>query len=129
MEYEAISVENMAPACGAIIEGVDLAGELTNQQFDEIHRALLDRTVIIFRDQNLSEEQHLSFSRRFGELQPSAVSGFEKNEDYPEIDILEYDIDNPPHVTSDLWHTDFVGRKRPSMGTALLSNVSVYGTD
>jgi taurine dioxygenase len=119
MEYEAISVENMAPACGGIIKGVDLASELTNQQFNEIHGALLDRTVIIFRDQNLSEEQHISFSRRFGELQPSAVSGFEKNEDYPEIDILEYDIDNPPYVTADLWHTDFVGREKPSMGTAL----------
>ena len=119
MNYESISVENMAPACGGIIEGVDLAGEITNQQFDEIHRALLDRTVIIFHDQNLSEEQHISFSRRFGEIQPSAVSGFEKNEDFPEIDILEYDADNPPHVTSELWHTDFVGRERPSMGTTL----------
>ena len=31
--------------------------EITNQQFDEIHHALLDRTVIIFRDQKLSEQQ------------------------------------------------------------------------
>jgi taurine dioxygenase len=33
----------MSPACGAIIEGLDLSGELTNRQFDEIHAALLDR--------------------------------------------------------------------------------------
>ena len=120
----------MAPACGGIIHDIDLADGITNKQFDEIHRALLDRTVIIFRNQNISEEQHISFSRRFGEIQPSAVSGFEKHKDFPEIDILEYDADNPPHVTSELWHTDFVGRERPSMGTTLLArNIPPEGGD
>ena len=90
MDYESISVENMAPACGGIIEHVDLSKDITNQQFDEIYHALLERTVIIFRNQNLTERQHVKFSRRFGEIQPSAVSGFEKHNDYPEIDILEY---------------------------------------
>ena len=123
MDYESISVENMAPACGGIIEHVDLSKDITNQQFDEIYHALLERTVIIFRNQNLTERQHVKFSRRFGEIQPSAVSGFEKHNDYPEIDILEYDADNPPHVTSELWHTDFVGREKPSMGTTLYARV------
>ena len=121
VNYGFISVEKMAPACGGIIEGVDLTGEITNQQFNEIYHALLDRTVIILRGQHISEEQHISFSRRFGEIQPSAVSGFEKHEEFPEIDILQYNADNPPHVTRDLWHTDFVGRERPSMGTTLLA--------
>jgi taurine dioxygenase len=121
MSYESIEVENLSPACGAIIGNVNLTQELTNQQFDEIHSALLDRTVIFFRDQKISEIQQINFSKRFGELQPSAVSGFEKNEDYPEIDILEYDSDHPPHVTKDLWHIDFVGREKPSMGTTLFA--------
>ena len=47
------------------------------------------------------------------------MSGFEKSKDNPEIDILEYDAANPPHVTRDLWHTDFVGTERPTMGTVL----------
>ena len=130
MAYESITVENMSPACGAIITGVDLAGGVSNQQFDEIHTALLDRTVIIFRDQVLTETQHIEFTRRFGDLQPAAVSGFEKNADYPEIDILEYDDSNPPHVTRDLWHTDFVGREKPSMGTSLYArNIPPEGGD
>jgi taurine dioxygenase len=121
MTYDSISLENLAPACGSIIDGVDLGGELTNQQFDEIHRALVERTVLFFRDQDISEEQHIAFTRRFGEIQPAAVSGFEKNEDFPEIDILEYDSNNPPHVTKDLWHTDFAGREKPALGTSLLA--------
>jgi len=130
MAYETITVEEMTPACGAIISDIDLADEVSNQQFDEIHTALLDRTVIIFRDQKMSESQHVDFTRRFGELQPAAVSGFEKSEAYPEIDILEYDEENPPHVTMDLWHTDFVGREKPSMGTSLYArNIPPEGGD
>ena len=119
MTYESFDLHEMSPACGAIIEGIDLSQDLTNRQFDEIHAALLDRTVIVFRGQDITPEQQVAFARRFGEPQPSAVSGFEKSKDNPEIDILEYDADNPPHVTRDLWHTDFVGTERPTMGTVL----------
>ena len=119
MNYETISVTEMSPACGAIVEGLDLSQDPTNRQFDEIHRAVVDRVVVVFRDQQLTPEQHIALSRRFGDVQPSSVSAFEKNADYPEIDILEYDSDNPPHVTRDLWHTDFAGTERPTWGTLL----------
>lgn len=119
MAYESFTLHEMSPACGGLIEGVDLSKDLTNRQFDEIHDALLDRTVIVFRDQHITPDQQVAFSRRFGEPQPAAVSGFEKSKDNPEIDILEYDVDNPPHVTRDLWHTDFVGTERPTMGTVI----------
>jgi len=119
MTYETIQVDDMSPACGAIIEGLDLSTALTNRQFDEIHSALLDRTVLVFRDQNLTQAQQSEFARRFGDVQPSAVSGFEKSDEHPDVDILEYDADNPPHVTQDLWHTYFVGTPKPTMGTVL----------
>ena len=67
MAYDNIDVQEMSPSCGAIIEGIDLSQDLTNRQFDEIHEALLDRTVIVFRDQNLTPEQQVAFARRFGE--------------------------------------------------------------
>ncbi len=119
MSYESFTLHEMSPACGGIIEGIDLSQDLSNRQFDEIHEALLDRTVIVFRDQHITPDQQVAFARRFGEPQPAAVSGFEKSKDNPEIDILEYDADNPPHVTRDLWHTDFAGTERPTMGTVL----------
>ena len=119
MAYESFTLHEMSPACGAVIEGIDLAEDLTNRQFDEIHQALLDRTVIVFRNQQITPDQQVAFARRFGEPQPAEVSGFEKSKDNPEIDILEYDADNPPHVTRDLWHTDFAGTERPTLGTVL----------
>ncbi len=119
MAYESFTLHEMSPACGGIIEGIDLSQELSNRQFDEIHEALLDRTVIVFRDQHITPDQQVAFARRFGEPQPAEVSGFEKSKDNPEIDILEYDADHPPHVTRDLWHTDFAGTERPTLGTVL----------
>jgi taurine dioxygenase len=119
MQYQTIQVTNMAPACGGRIDGVDLAGALGNQAFQEIHDALVDRTVIYFRDQHITPGQQIALARRFGEPQSSAVSAFEKNAEYPEIDILEYDAEHPPHITKDLWHTDFAGTPTPTLGTLL----------
>lgn len=119
MQSETFNIIEMSPACGAIIEDVDLSKKLTNKQFDEIYDAVVDRIVVVFRNQNLSPSQHIAFARRFGQPQAAAVSGFEKNKDYPEIDNLDYDSERPPLVTKDLWHTDFAGRERPTWGTVI----------
>jgi taurine dioxygenase len=41
MTFETIEVRKLTPTIGAEIFGVDLSRQLTNRQFDEIHRALL----------------------------------------------------------------------------------------
>ena len=79
MAYDSICVNNMSPNCGAIISDVNLRKDLSNRQFEDIFNALVERTVIIFRDQHLTEEQHVAFARRFGEPQSSEISGFEKD--------------------------------------------------
>ena len=54
MGYQTIEVRNSTPHIGAEIGGVDLSNPLGNQQFQEVHDALMDRLVIFFRDQKLS---------------------------------------------------------------------------
>ena len=57
--YETIAVEKLTPIIGAEISGVDI-GKLvsgdarSNQQMDEIHRALAENLVIFFRDQAIT---------------------------------------------------------------------------
>ncbi len=121
MPHKPVNIIEMSPACGAIIEDLDLSKDLTNQQFDEIYNAVVDRVVLVFRNQTITPEQHIAFARRFGKPQAAAASGFEKNKDYPEIDNLDYDAEHPPHVTRDLWHTDFAGRERPTWGTVIFA--------
>jgi len=75
-DYDTITVDKLTPIIGAEIGGIDLAEPLGNRQIDELHRALAENLVIFFRDQHLSEDQHLAFGRLFGDLHlhPAAPS-------------------------------------------------------
>lgn len=119
MTESSYHISNLTPRCGSLISGLDLSKELTNRQFDEIQQALIDRTVVVFRDQNLTESQHIAIANKFGKPQDSSRAAFGKLPDYPEIDVLESSEAQPPHGTRDLWHTDFAGTEKPSMGTLL----------
>ena len=68
MTYQTIEVRKLTPVIGAEISGIDLARPLGNQQFQEVHDALMENLVMFFRDQELTLEQHKEFGRRFGEL-------------------------------------------------------------
>lgn len=63
-----VSVRPLSHALGAEIVGVDLAKPLSNVQFDRINRTFLEKGILLFRDQAITREQHIAFSRRFGEL-------------------------------------------------------------
>jgi taurine dioxygenase len=66
--YETITIDKLTPIIGAEIGGIDLSKPLSNRQQDEIHRALAENLVIFFRDQHISQDQHLAFGRLFGPL-------------------------------------------------------------
>jgi taurine dioxygenase len=51
VSYQTIEVRKSTPRIGAEIFGVDLSQPLGNQQFQEVHDALMERLVIFFRDQ------------------------------------------------------------------------------
>ena len=76
MGYQTIDVRKLTPTIGAEIFGVDLSRELGNQQFQEIHDALMANLVIFFRDQTLTPEQHKDFGRRFGRLHVHPAAGW-----------------------------------------------------
>lgn len=112
------TVSPLVPAIGATIHGVDLA-RISDAQFAGVHNALVRHHVIVFRDQQLDKAQLLAFARRWGEPQAASESSFGKLNDFPEIDVLDYDATRPPYVTKEMWHTDFTGRDKPTMGSVL----------
>ena len=118
-EYKTITVNPVVPAIGAEIYDADLAQPLSEQQFAEIHEALMAHQVIFFRDQDLTREQLVAFARLFGEPHVNPDTSFGKIDAYPEIEILDYDATHPPYVTKELWHSDFSGRELPTMGSVL----------
>ncbi len=68
MAYETIQVKPATVAIGSEITGIDLSRPLGNQQFQEVHDALMAHQVLFFRDQKLTLDQHKTFGRLFGEL-------------------------------------------------------------
>jgi taurine dioxygenase len=54
---------------GADIRGVDIRHPLTPFERDAIRSAWLDHLVLRFREQPMSDEQHMAFARQFGELE------------------------------------------------------------
>ena len=117
-EITGMRVNGIVPAIGATINGVDLA-RVSDVQFAQIHAALMAHHVIFFHSQQLTKENLLAFARRWGEPQAATESSFGKLEGFPEIDVLDYDATRPPYVTKEMWHTDFTGRERPTMGSVL----------
>ncbi|HTE15193.1 MAG TPA: TauD/TfdA family dioxygenase [Burkholderiales bacterium] len=113
-----ISVHSIVPAIGAVINGVDLA-LVNDAEFSQIHAALMTHQVIYFRGQQLTKENLVAFAQRWGEPQAASESSFGKLDGFPQIDVLDYDATRPPYVTKEMWHTDFTGRERPTMGSVL----------
>ena len=67
-EFNRIGVDPISGACGCEIRGVDLREPLDPETLSEVMQAFEQFTVIVFRDQNLTPDQHKAFSRYFGEI-------------------------------------------------------------
>lgn len=67
-EFKRIGVEPISGACGCEISGVDLRKPLDSETLAEVMKAFEHFTVIVFRKQDLTAEQHKAFSRTFGEI-------------------------------------------------------------
>src|ERR1700688_4095545 len=63
-----LTVMPLSRACGAEISGVDLTKELSDATVRAIKRAWGEHLVLVFRGQNITQEQQLRFASYFGEL-------------------------------------------------------------
>jgi alpha-ketoglutarate-dependent taurine dioxygenase len=62
----AISVTKLHPDIGAEIRGVDLSRPLDEETVRQIKDAWHQHAVLLFRDQNLSEDDQRRFASHFG---------------------------------------------------------------
>lgn len=126
--YDRIEVKPIAGALGAEIHGVDLARDLDNETFSEVHRALLDHCVIFFRDQEMTPDQHKAFARRFG---PLDVHEFvEGLPGHPEIIEIVKEADERGSNFGGVWHSDVTYQPKPALGSILYAHeVPPHGGD
>ena len=63
-----MSVKPLSAACGAEISGVDLSKPLSREQVDAITEAWNKYLVLVFRGQEVSQDDQLRFAAYFGDL-------------------------------------------------------------
>ena len=113
----AIPVRKCDAALGAEIV-FDLSRAIDDRTFAELEGIFHDNIVVFFRDQHLTNEQHIAFSRRLGELEIHIVKKYLLPAD-PEI-LLVSNIKNDAgeHIgladAGFTWHSDTSYRKNPS---------------
>lgn len=111
----------ITPALGAEVQGVDLSRPVSEAQLTAIRRALCEHSLLLFRDQTLPPETHISFSRRFGELEKHVLSDF-CLPGHPEIFIVSNIVENGRHIGAHggakHWHSDLSYMDEPSLGSA-----------
>jgi taurine dioxygenase len=143
-----LEVRPMSGHIGAEIFGVDLTSPLNTETAAEVRAALLQWKVVFFRDQHLTQEQHLSFARQFGEPTPAHPTLPAVFPEFPEILLLDNQVfakrekaddkssgkpasraSGAPSIES-RWHTDVTFLPNPPMGSILRGVViPPYGGD
>ena len=119
---QTFEIRPFAGAVGAEIIGLDLAKGVNAEDFTRIHRAHLDHHVLVFRDQRITPDQQIAFSRRFGELQIHVLKQFLLT-GHPEILIVSNIIENGQNIglgdAGKFWHSDLSYKELPSLGSML----------
>jgi len=108
-------VRRLGASLGAEILGVDLKAPMDDDTFRAFEAALIEHKALAVRDQFLTTEQHVAFSRRFGELE---VHPMRPQGKFPEILVLDNHKDNPV-LSTDVWHSDTTFRQNPTKYTIL----------
>ena len=125
-----IVVKPLSTALGAEIAGVDLRDELLPSTMAEIVKAWHDHLVILFRDQQLSEDDQLRFARHFGVLQQRPRPASARQESaltkYPETMLVSNIRENGKLIGSlpdgeMHFHSDQCYLERPAKGTFLFA--------
>ena len=115
-------VRPFSGAVGAEIIGLDLSRPINDDDFSRIHRAHLDHHVVVFRDQRITPEQQIDFSRRFGVLQIHVLKQF-LLAGHPEILIVSNIVENGQNIglgdAGKFWHSDLSYKELPSLGSML----------
>ena len=122
----ALKLRKLSYALGAEVCGIDITRAMSEAEFGEIYQAFLAHGILLFRNQDVSREQHIEFSRRFGELDRHEALPRDRHPEYPELLRVtnEPNSDGSPsdtRYTGRQWHSDMSFTTRPALGSLLRS--------
>ncbi len=118
-----VQVVPLTETIGAQIVGLNLTTPVSDEDRRIVREAWQQYLVLLVRDQNIGQDEHIAFSRILGELDvdnPNTVFGDGRR---PEIFVLTNETkEGKPSETRDIgwqWHSDLTYTQRPSAGAVL----------
>ncbi len=114
--YARIAVEPLAGVLGAEVGGVTLAGLADDAAWNEIRRAFVDYSVLVFRDQALTPADLMAVGERFGA--PCHYPFVTGMDGYPFV----FEVIKEPDETTNFgggWHSDTTYLPQPPLATLL----------
>lgn len=122
-----VQITRLTARIGAEVAGLDLAGEVSDEQITALREAWLEHQVLFFRDQELDLDQHRSFAARFGDLYTHPT--FPGPAGYPEVLPIRTGPDTKKAAGTG-WHTDVSAAEEPPSASILrLEEVPPVGGD
>jgi taurine dioxygenase len=120
----AIEIKRLAAGIGAEISGVDLTRPVSNADMEAIKQAWRDHLILLFRGQQLTHEQHIEFSRRFGDLDDhDAIPKFRDPQYHEILPVTNQEIDGRKQPVGRQWHSDLSTTLRPARASLLRCEV------
>ncbi|MEE8333403.1 MAG: TauD/TfdA family dioxygenase [Alphaproteobacteria bacterium] len=122
------TINPLSAVLGAEMLGADLAQPMDDTLFGDLHQAWLDaKGLLVFRDQNLTPEQHVAFSRRFGPLEKHVLAKY-LLPGFPEIYRVSNKVENGEpqgrEKAGTYWHSD-LSYVRPAALASLLYGIEI----
>jgi len=127
----AITVTPRHPALGAEIRGIDMRRPMDPETFKAVHDAWMKHLVVVFPDQPITDQQHVAFTRHFGEPEIFHQTSLHLRSDRVREIFLVSNVDENDRLmtpaepsqkqlsSSRQWHTDSSYRTTPSVGSLL----------
>ncbi len=127
-----IAIRKLTEHIGAEVQGVDIASPIGDKTSKRLGAALVEHGVLVFRDQEITDDQHVAFTERFGRLEKTmkhdpigdnvpigVISNLDEHGDIipPEDPRMQYTVGNT------LWHSDGAFRPVPLRASFLAAKV------
>ena len=115
-------IKSCAEHLGAEIVGIDLSQDIDDSVFNDIDQAFAEYGVVFFRNQNITPEHQVDFSKRFGALECFPLTQYSV-EGFPEVlQVTNIQKDGVNIGLADAgvtWHSDMSWTAVPPRGSAL----------
>jgi alpha-ketoglutarate-dependent 2,4-dichlorophenoxyacetate dioxygenase len=123
-----LSIRQIHPVFVGEVLGADLTGPLTPEQAAAIDAGMDRYAVLVFRNQNITDDQQMAFTLNFGEIENAKGGNITKADEYRlkkgMVDVSNLDKEGRPLARDDrrrmfnlgnrLWHSDSSFRAKPA---------------